>query len=136
MAIQVPPEEVLTELAKHYGEDTSPQLKGTRKSGATPVDPLPPAGPALSIESWEIRKLIEALQRRKFLGFTARELKAMGAFAYFESPKASNFSSLLHPVFRNWESSQTSMRRHNPILPLGKGRDGYWEVSAWRWNQI
>jgi hypothetical protein len=101
MEIQIPPEEELTELAKRYGEDPRGNLKGTKKSGVTPVNPLPPAGPALSVESWEIRKLIEATQRKKLVGFTARELKAMGTFAYFESPKANNLSTPLHPVFRN-----------------------------------
>lgn len=130
MEIQIPPREELTELAKRYGEDPRGKLKGTKKSDVTPVDPLPPAGPALSVESWEIRKLIEATQRRKLVGFTARELKAMGAFAYFESPKANNLLTPLHPVFRNWESSDATHRRHNPMLPLGNGRDGFWEVSA------
>lgn len=131
MALQIPPEEEFTELAKYYGEDSRFQaLKGTKKSGVTPVDPLPPARLALSRENWQIRRLIEATQKAKLIGFTARELKAMGAFAYFESPMASNISSPIHPVFSNWESSDAAMmRRHNPMIPLGKGRDGYWEVS-------
>jgi hypothetical protein len=124
MEIQIPPEEELTELGKRYGEDPRGKLNGTEKSGVTLVDPLPPAGHALSVESWEIRKLIEATQRKKLVGFTARELKAMGAFAYFESPKANNLSTPLHPVFRNWESSDATHRRHNPMLPLGNGRAG------------
>jgi hypothetical protein len=130
MEIQIPPEEELTELAKRYGEDPWGKLKGTKKSGVTPVDLLPPAGPVLSIESREICKLIEATQRKKLVGFTARELKAKGAFAYFESPKASNLSTPLHPVFRNWESSDATHRRHNPMLPLCNGRAGFWEVSS------
>jgi hypothetical protein len=53
MAIQIPPEEELTELAKYYGEDPRlPQLRGTKKPGVTPIDPLPPVGPALSRENW------------------------------------------------------------------------------------
>jgi hypothetical protein len=87
MAIQIPPEEELTELAKYYGEDPRlPHLRGTKKSDVTPVDPLPPAGPALSCEDWQICKLIEAAEKAKLVGFTARELKTMGTSAYFESP--------------------------------------------------
>jgi hypothetical protein len=70
MTIQIPPEEELIELAKRYGDDPSRKINGTKKSGATPVDPLPPAGPALSAESWETRKLLEAIQRRNLAGFT------------------------------------------------------------------
>jgi hypothetical protein len=131
MEIQIPPEEELTEFAKRYGEEPRGKFKGTKKSSVTPVEPLPPAGPTLSVECWGVRKIIEAAQRKKLVGFTARELKAMGAFAYFESPKTNNLSTLLHPVFQNWESSDTILyRRHNPMLPLGNGREGYWEVST------
>jgi len=65
MEIQIPPEEELTEFAKRYGEGPRGKFKDTKKPGVTPVDPLPPAGPVLSVESWEIRKLIEAAQRKK-----------------------------------------------------------------------
>jgi hypothetical protein len=54
----------------------------------------------------------------------------MGAFAYFESPMASSISNPIHPAFSNWESSDAKMmRRHNPLVLPGKGRDGYWEMS-------
>jgi hypothetical protein len=91
MTIQIPPEEELAELAKYYGEDPRlPQLRGTKKSHVTPVDPLPPAGPALSCEDWQICKLIEAAQKAKLVGFTARELETVDAFAYFESTVATD----------------------------------------------
>jgi hypothetical protein len=61
-----------------------------KKSDMTPVDPLPPARPALSCEDRQSCKLIEAAQKAKLVGFTARELKTMGAFAYFESPMATD----------------------------------------------
>lgn len=113
MEIQIPPEEELTELAKRYGEDPRGKLKGTKKSGVTPVDLLPPAGPALSIESREICKLIEATQRKKLVGFTARELKAKGAFAYFESPKAKIY---LHFI-RSLEIGKVQTQRIEDITP-------------------
>lgn len=61
MEIQIPPEEELTEFAKRYGEDPRGKFKDTKSQ----VSRLPPAGPVLSVESWEIRKLIEAAQRKK-----------------------------------------------------------------------
>lgn len=128
--VKIPPKQELTDLAKRYGHGEG-EMKDTKKSGFTPVSPLPPGGAAMTAEKWEIRKAIEDYQRYYMGGFTARELRDMGAYAYFESPQIGNLQNPLHPVFSldRWVNTKFQYR-HVAKFPLGKGREGYWEVSS------
>jgi hypothetical protein len=130
--VDIPREDKPTLFAKRYGHARSGKMEGTNKSGYTPTSPLPHDGSAISAESWEIRQAIHAYQRKKTGGFTARELKVMGALAYFEGGLENDLKNPLHPVFRydNWINRDSQAKHVDNIYPLGEGREGYWEVNT------
>jgi hypothetical protein len=129
---QLPRSKVLSALARKYGAPERGEhtlLRGTKKSGWTPTSPLRPNNPK-SPRSWYARKRLERYQKRRFRGWTARELQSMEALGAFQYTRLSDLSNDIHPLFRieRWESKET-VPLHLPTYPLGKGRDGYWEAS-------
>jgi hypothetical protein len=118
----------LSKLAKKYGTFDHGPLKGTGKSGLTPVSPWV-EGTARSPRGWKVRKRIERWQKTMYYGWTASELNSLEALAAFQTAMPNNLTNELHPIFQldRWIKKE-ELPLHRPPYPLSKGREGFWEV--------
>lgn len=118
----------LSKLATRYGPFDHGPLKGTGKSGLTPVSPWI-EGTAKSPRSWKVRKRIERWQNCRFYGWSARELNSLEALSAFQTALPNNLTNELHPLFQldRWMKKE-ELPLHRPLYPLPTGCEGFWEV--------
>jgi hypothetical protein len=127
----------LSRLAKKYGNPEGITkapwggslnhgiLTGTGKSGLTPLSPW--STTQHSETNALSRSYLYFYQKARLWGFSAAELKTMHSLSALEDGPlmGTRFTNPIHPLFARsqWIDSPTS-----PLIPLGAGFEGFWEV--------
>lgn len=100
-------------------------LKGTGKSGLTPLSPFHASPNAQKLQQFYH-------QRSRFFGFSAAELHDMEVLAALHTDAVTNTLGdvPVHVLFQKsrWEKESKMMSTRAPI-PIRGGHDGYWLVG-------
>lgn len=138
--VQIEDQPAISILVKRFGTFESWSKKipawlvGSGRSNLTPFDTYDGNEYVLSAEEFTQRKVSEKFQRKVFEGFSTREIRELNAFGTLPLPTErsyieSNLDNPIHPLFERerWVKS-SQYPAHMPPIPLGRGREGFYEV--------